>query len=137
MKNLFRMPKEFKFEQMITLQEIAYTYYIDDGKPKEYPLRGPANENLGLIGDFRQRKFKQSDRSDDEEQFTSVNSILITDVRPKEDRDGIHMIIHDPFELPSAKSENFFTAGNRKVSYLVAPKITSIDESLGNYEPKE
>jgi hypothetical protein len=47
------------------------------------------------------------------------------------------MIIHDPFEIPSERSLNFFTMPNRSVEYLINPKIVQMDDSLKNFEPKE
>jgi hypothetical protein len=59
------------------------------------------------------------------------------DIRPKEDRDGHHMIIHDPYEIPSGKSYNFFTMPNRTVQYLINPMIMQMDDSLKNFDPQE
>jgi hypothetical protein len=62
---------------------------------------------------------------------------VLKDMRPKEDRDGHHMIIHDPFEVPSERSLNFFTMPNRTVQYLINPKIVKMDESLKELDPEE
>jgi hypothetical protein len=47
------------------------------------------------------------------------------------------MIIHDPFEIPSERSLNFFTMPNRTVEYLINPKIVQMDDSLKNFKPEE
>lgn len=62
---------------------------------------------------------------------------VIKDVRPKDDRDGFHMIIHDPFVVPSDASVNFYTLSNRTVEIFIKPKIVKLDESLMDYAPEK
>ena len=92
----------------------------------EYPLKGPLSTLFGFKANFDQPNVKRTffDR-------------VITDVRPRDDRDGYHLIFHDPYTVASDASLNIQTVTNRTVQYLIDPKIVSFDESLADYEPKE
>lgn len=92
----------------------------------EYPLKGPVSTMFGFSGKFDQPKFKRN-----------LFERVITDVRPKDDRDGYHLIFHDPYTIASDASLNIQTATNRSVQYLIDPKIVSFDESLADYDPQE
>jgi hypothetical protein len=100
--------------------------YPDDTKELDYPVKGPKVINVGLHAEFDYTKIMV-------DELTSV----LMDIRPKEDRDGHHMIIHDPYEIPSGKSYNFFTMPNRTVQYLINPMIMQMDDSLKNFDPQE
>jgi hypothetical protein len=123
--NLHRISKDFNYSKTVRLQE----YAIDELFGKEtlmYPLKGPKFHKLGFDGSFRQQKYP-----------ISHISRILTDVRPKDARDGFHLIIHDPYEIPSDRSVNFYTLANQTVEYLIDPKITSIDDTLRSYDPEE
>lgn len=90
------------------------------------PLR-TFNYNLGLTAEFQQGPMDQTDEW----------SNLFLDAHPSEIIDGFHLIFHDPFELPSSSSQQFYTLTELKVDYLVSPEMTSIDESLYDYSFEE
>ena len=94
--------------------------------PLKYPVKGSKVNGLGFKASFQQSKVR-----------TSEDIIIFPDIRPREDRDGHHLIIHDPFEIPSGKSVNIFTLANRSTEYLIDPKITSFHETLEDYKLKE
>lgn len=131
----FSVSEDFNYNQSLRLQRSSYEYQLQE-ESFEYPLKGSENAQHGFHGDFRGKKLLR-DNVNGEHEFQISNEIIITDVRPKDDRDGVHMIIHDPFELPSDKSKNFYTMGNRMVQYLIVPKISKIDETLEDYDPEE
>jgi hypothetical protein len=118
---------------MVRLQRSSFNKWTGD-EQLDYPVKGPKNSNLGFFGLFKTLDFQ---RSDDEQIKYNAHQTVHTDVRPKEDRDGIHMIIHDPYDVASDKSVNFFTMNNQDVEYLIAPKIVMIDETLEGYDLKE
>jgi hypothetical protein len=91
----------------------------------DYPLKTP-NVNLGLRARFQQKKYE-----------SRYSDLLLKDVRPFDDKDGYSLIIHDPFEIPSASSFHTYTLPNRTVEYLIVPKITSFEESLAEYGADE
>lgn len=95
-------------------------------EPSDLPLKGPATTSLGFEAIFGQPKYKRN-----------FFERVFTDIRPKEDRDGYHLIIHDPFTVASHASVNIHTLPNRSVEYFIDPKIVSHDESLADFSPDE
>jgi hypothetical protein len=117
---------------MVRLQDISYEQ-LEGDEQLDYPVKGPENSNLRFIGSFTTLKLQQ----DEDQTNYNGRKIAIKDAIPKEDREGIHMIIHDPYDVASDKSVNFFTMENQVVEYLIAPKIVMIDETLEGYDLKE
>jgi hypothetical protein len=109
----------------VHLFESEFQYPVNT-EQLEYPVKGPKVINLGLHAEFDYAK----------EVLDELTAVLKV-IRPKEDRDGHHMIIHDPFEIPSEKSWNFFTMPNRTVEYLINPIILQMDDSLKKFKPRE
>lgn len=117
MADFFRYPKNVEL----------YNYAAkNESNELEYPLKGPVSTLFGFDGKFDRPKFKRV-----------FFERVITDVRPKDDRDGYHLIIHDPYTVASDASLNIQTVTNRSVRYLIDPKIVSFDESLADYDPQE
>jgi hypothetical protein len=121
---------------MVRLQETTFRKVTGD-KQLDYPVKGPVNSNLGFFGIFKTLKLQRSNDDQADQVKNHVHQIALIDVRPKEDREGIQMIIHDPYNVASDKSVNFFTLNNQEVDYLIAPKIVMIDETLEGYDLKE
>lgn len=62
---------------------------------------------------------------------------VLEDVRPKEEFEGWHLIVHDPFVVPSDASTRIQTLPNRTVEYFIDPKIIRLDETLAQQDPEE
>lgn len=120
-----RLSQDFVYDNVVRLSDYTSKGPIGD-EPLKYPVKGPRFHELGLKGIFDQPKVK----------FMKTVSI-ITDIRPKEDRDGYHLIIHDPYEIPTDKSVNVFTLANQTVEYLISPKVISFDKTLRKYSLEE
>jgi hypothetical protein len=125
----FRVSKDFDYSTTVRLQQINYVHPAGDDQ-LDYPVKGSPNTNIGFYGNFAQKKMESLT-------YEETDSIVLTDIRPKDDRDGFHLIIHDPYEIPSDRSVNFYTLANQTVEYLIDPKITSIDDTLRSYDPEE
>lgn len=52
-------------------------------------------------------------------------------------KEGFRLIFHDPFELPSEQSKQFFSKPNIQTKFLISPEMTSIDDSLFDETPEE
>jgi hypothetical protein len=91
----------------------------------DYPVKRSKQFKLGFSGQFAQPRIAASE-----------GFVIFTDIRPKDPRDGYHLIIHDPYEIPSDRSANFYTLPNRTTEYFIVPKISSIDDSLEGYDPE-
>jgi hypothetical protein len=121
----FSLSQDFNYSKIIRLADYTARRPFGD-EELEYPVKGPRSNKHGFQGTFDQPKVKVSD-----------SVIVFTDIRPKEVRDGFHLIIHDPYEIPSEKSVNVFTLTNQTVEFLINPKIVSFDETLRTYEFEE
>ena len=115
------MSDDFNYSHTVRLADYTSRAPIGDD-PLDYPVKGPKTKGIGFEAVFQQHKFK-----------IDININVLTDIRPKEYLDGYHLIIHDPYEIPSEKSVNIFTLANTTTEYLIDPKIVSFDESFKNY----
>jgi hypothetical protein len=123
--HLDKLSSDFNYTKSVRLATHTPPHPVGDDQ-LNYPVKGPKHHEIGFEADLDQPKVK----------FSRLVR-FITDVRPKEDRDGYHLIIHDPFEIPSDNSVNIFTMANRTVEYFINPKIISFDETFRSYDLEE
>jgi hypothetical protein len=114
---------DFNFSKSIRTAGPSATYAIHSVLVN--PLKTPSAK-LGLRGELKHQKFRRSD----------LNHV-VTDSRPLTFFDGHHLFIHDPFEVLSDSSFQFYTLPNTTTEYLIAPKILTFDESLKDFDLDE
>jgi hypothetical protein len=122
---LDKLSSDFNYTESVRVAFTTSLKPFGDHQLK-YPVKGPKHHEAGLEAYLAQPKVKYSELVH-----------VLSDVRPKEDRDGFHLIIHDPFEVPSDKSVNIFTLANQTVEYFIKPKIISFDDTFKSYDLEE
>lgn len=50
---------------------------------------------------------------------------------------GFRVIFHDPYELPSKASVNYFATIDKPIKFWISPEVATIDESLMSLTPEE
>lgn len=101
----------------------VYKHFIK--KKIVYPLRvASASDTLHL------RFHRHKDES-------GPYNILLKDVRPKEDIEGYHFIIHDTYVIPSKSSYNFNSIMGKFTRYLIDPQVIGFEESIRDVDQDE
>lgn len=73
---------------------------------------------------------------------TTIWNTISKDWRPVDDIanfeiDGILLLLHDPFELPSSNSIKIPVIANRSIQIWIEPEIHGVDESIVDFSSKE
>lgn len=119
------MSNDFNYTKVIRLAH--HESFKPGHQDTVYPVKGPATAGRGLRGIIQQRKYH------DKGEYVT----MFEDIRSQDARDGIHFIIHDPFEAPSESSLHAYTLVNQEMEFRIIPKITKYDESLEAFDPEE
>lgn len=88
-------------------------------------MKGPKG-SVGLQTNIRQHQWRINQSED-----------LFNDIHMSEVKDGLSLMIHGPFEVPSEDSVKIQTITNQTVDLYVTPKVTQIEKSLKKYLPEE
>lgn len=51
--------------------------------------------------------------------------------------DGMRLIFHDPFEMPTKTSHQYFAMPIRIIEFQIIPEMTKIDETMLEYSPEK
>jgi hypothetical protein len=111
--------KVFNFTNVIsTFDDI---YLVHDFN-MTHPLKTPGSE-LGIFAAF-------NGRMTDGKHFFDFT-------HPSEIKEGFSLTFHDPFEVISKSSTNFYTLTNEIVAFWVVPSLINYDDSIVKFNPDE
>lgn len=134
--HLEKLAKDFNFSKV-------YPLFMDPTKKAsltvfEYPLK-TTDYQLGLDIAFDYRIFNGNVKTFNEIQAQLGGNMkeFLNFSHPSKVQDGYKLILHDPFEVPSPESHQFFTIPHEIYEIEITPEITKFDESIKDYSPEE
>jgi hypothetical protein len=106
--------------------KVHKTQVFDSNDTLEYPVKGPENGVGAYIDMFRNQIRK-------EEYFRLDEHVYSTEIK-----DGLHVIFHAPYEVPSqSQSFHFYTMIDQTIEIRIIPEMTTIDNSMIEFSPDE
>lgn len=129
----FNMPKLKSFYNFDAVhkylreeQEIIQMAMTGDETKNEYVLDYPVKVPNFKVGLHMEYRFDQWRR----EAPRQLQYLYTPQHNPSEIRDGFRFTFHDPFELPSISSYQFYAIAKFTKTYLIAPEVMKLDESM-------
>jgi hypothetical protein len=115
-----RISSDFKYKNVLEVHN-------DHSKPNltiswNYPLKTP-NYDMGLRGLVVQNMIGEES--------------LFEDTHPNEVKSVLLMRIHEPYEVISKSSSNFFTMENQTTAYWITPHLLTYDSSIESLDYKK
>lgn len=134
--NFPNLEKFYNFEadnQLLKNEPEILQFVMEDTTRREYILDYPAKVPNYKVGLHMECYYKQQRR------LARGHAEYIHEpfYRPTETRQGFRLMFHDPFELPSMSSYQYYFTPSFTRNYLIVPEVMRLDDSMLKYSLTE